>query len=64
MPLEELTAASRVLIERAVVVAGTAVGLAILATLLVSLLLSRSMARLAIKTRNASATSTFPTGCR
>ena len=51
MPLEELTAASRVLIERAVVVAGTAVGLAILATLLVSLLLSRSMARLAVKTQ-------------
>jgi adenylate cyclase len=51
VPLEELTAASRVLIERAVVVAGTAVGLAILATLLVSLLLSRSMARLATKTQ-------------
>jgi len=51
VPLEELTAASRVLIERAVVVAGSAVGLAILATLLVSLLLSRSMARLAIKTQ-------------
>ena len=51
VPLEELTAASRVLVERAVVVAGTAVGLAILATLLISLLLSRSMARLAVKTQ-------------
>jgi adenylate cyclase len=51
VPLEELTAASRVLIERAVVVAGTAVGLAILATLLVSLLLSRSLGRLAVKTQ-------------
>jgi len=51
VPLEELTAASRVLIERAVVVAGTAVGLAILATLAVSLLLSRSMGRLAAKTQ-------------
>jgi adenylate cyclase len=51
VPLEELTAASRILIERAVVVAGAAVGLAILATLLVSLLLSRSMARLAVKTQ-------------
>lgn len=51
VPLEELTAASRVLIERAVVVAGTAVGLAILATLAVSLLLSRSLGRLAIKTQ-------------
>jgi adenylate cyclase len=51
VPLEELTAASRVLVERAVVVAGTAVGLAILATLLVSLLLSRSMSRLAVKTQ-------------
>ncbi|MCW5736886.1 MAG: hypothetical protein KIS73_22360 [Enhydrobacter sp.] len=51
VPLEELTAASRVLIERAVIVAGTAVGLAILATLAVSLLLSRSMTRLAAKTQ-------------
>jgi len=51
VPLEELTAASRILVERAVVVAGTAIGLAILATLLVSLLLSRSMARLAVKTQ-------------
>lgn len=51
VPLEELTAASRVLIERATVVAGTAVGLAVLATLAVSLLLSRSMARLAAKTQ-------------
>lgn len=51
VPLEELTAASRVLVERAVVVAGTAVGLAILATLAVSLLLARSMGRLAVKTQ-------------
>jgi adenylate cyclase len=51
VPLAELTAASRELVERAVVVAGTAVGLAILATLLVSLLLSRSLGRLAAKTQ-------------
>ncbi len=51
VPIEELTAMSRALLEQAAVVAAAAVGLAILATLLVSLLLSRSMARLAIKTQ-------------
>jgi adenylate cyclase len=51
VPVEELTATSQALLERAVIVAGAAIGLAILATLVVSLLLSRSMRQLAVKTQ-------------
>jgi adenylate cyclase len=51
VPVEELTAASRVLLERAALAAGGAILLAIVATLAVSLLLSRSMSRLAVKTQ-------------
>ena len=50
VPLEELTATSRALLERAALIAAGAVGLAILAVLLVSFVLSRSMGRLAVKT--------------
>jgi adenylate cyclase len=51
VPIAELTVTSSALIERAAWVAGIAVGLAILAVLLVSLALSRSMTRLAAKTQ-------------
>jgi|SRR5579883_1384097 len=51
VPIAELTVTSRALIERAAWVAGIAVGLAILAVLLVSFALSRSMSRLAAKTQ-------------
>ena len=51
VPIAELTVTSSALIERAAWVGGTAVGLAILAVLLVSFVLSRSMARLAAKTQ-------------
>lgn len=50
VPLEELTATSRALLERAAIIAAGTVGLAILGVLLVSFVLSRSMGLLAIKT--------------
>jgi adenylate cyclase len=51
VPLDELTVASRVLLERAGAIAVGSVVLAFLAVMLVSFLLSRSMSRLAIKTQ-------------
>lgn len=51
VPIAELTVTSSALIERAAWVGGIAVGLAILAVLLVSFVLSRSMSRLAAKTQ-------------
>lgn len=51
VPMEELTVGSRALLERAAWAGGSAVALAGLAALLVSLMLSRSMARLAVKTQ-------------
>lgn len=51
VPIAELTVTSSALIERAAWVAGIAVGLAILAVLLVSFALSRSMSRLAAETQ-------------
>lgn len=50
VPVRELTAASRVLLQRAAIAAAVAVGLAILAALIASLLVSRSIAHLAAKT--------------
>jgi adenylate cyclase len=50
VPIEELAAASRVLLNRAAILAAAAVGLAILAVLVTSLLVSRSIAQLAAKT--------------
>jgi adenylate cyclase len=50
VPFEELSADSRVLLNRAAILAAVAVGLAILAVLVTSLMLSRSTARLAAKT--------------
>ena len=50
VPVEELSAASRVLLERAAFLAAIAIGLAILAVLVTSILMSRSMSRLAAKT--------------
>jgi adenylate cyclase len=50
VPLEELSADSRVLLNRASILAAVAVALAILAVLVTSLLVSRSTARLAAKT--------------
>lgn len=50
VPLEELTVASRVLLERAGGIAAGSVAIAFIAVMLVSFLLSRSMARLAVKT--------------
>jgi len=50
VPASELSATSRALLERAAATAAIAVGLAILAALAVSFLLSRSMAHLADKT--------------
>ncbi len=50
VPVRELTAASRVLLQRAAIAAAVAVGLAILAALVASLLVSRSIAHLAAKT--------------
>lgn len=50
VPVRELTAASRALLQRAAIAAAVAVGLAILAALIASLLVSRSIAHLAAKT--------------
>ena len=50
VPLEELSADSRVLLNRAAILATVAVSLAIFAVLITSLLVSRSTARLAAKT--------------
>jgi adenylate cyclase len=50
VPVSELTAASRALLQRAAVAAAVAVGLAIVAALIASLLVSRSIALLAAKT--------------
>ncbi|TMJ27243.1 MAG: HAMP domain-containing protein [Alphaproteobacteria bacterium] len=52
VPVEELTVISRALLARGAWAGGAAVGLAILAAFAVSLLLSRSMARLAAKTQH------------
>jgi adenylate cyclase len=52
VPVAELTVTSRALIERAAWAAGIAVSLAILAAVIVSFVLSRSMARLAVKTQH------------
>ncbi|MBN9091629.1 MAG: hypothetical protein J0J01_32310 [Reyranella sp.] len=51
VPVEELTVISRALLERGAYAGAASVGLAILAATLVSFLLSRSMARLAVKTQ-------------
>jgi len=51
VPMDELTVTSRALLERGAYAGATAVGLAILAVLLVSVVLSRSMTRLAAKTQ-------------
>ncbi len=50
VPISELSAASRALLERAAEAAAITVGLAIVAVLVVSLLLSRSIRRIAAKT--------------
>jgi len=50
VPVEELSADSRVLLDRAAVAAALAIGLAILGVLVTSLLVSRSTSRLAAKT--------------
>lgn len=50
VPVSELTAASRVLLRRAAAAAAVAVGFAIVAALIASLLVSRSIADLAAKT--------------
>ena len=50
VPTSELTEASRVLLARAAETAAASVGLAVLAVLIVSLLLSRSIARITAKT--------------
>ena len=50
VPISELAADSRTLLERAAEAAAIAVGLAIVAVLVVSLLLSRSIRRIAAKT--------------
>ncbi|HYD08298.1 MAG TPA: adenylate/guanylate cyclase domain-containing protein, partial [Reyranella sp.] len=51
VPMAELTVTSQALLERAAWAAAAAIGLAILAALLVSFMVSRSMARLAVKTQ-------------
>jgi adenylate cyclase len=50
VPIEELSADSRVLLDRAAILAAVAVSLAIFAVLVTALLVSRSTARLAAKT--------------
>ena len=50
VPMEELSADSRVLLDRAAILAAVAVSLAIFAVLVTSLLVSRSTSRLAAKT--------------
>ena len=50
VPVEELSAASHVLLNRAAILAGVIIALAILAVLVTSLLVARSTARLAAKT--------------
>jgi len=52
VPVAELTTTSRALLERGAYAGAAAVGLAIFAVLIASLLLSRSMARLAVKTQH------------
>ncbi len=50
VPVRELTAQSRTLLQRAAIVAAVAVALALLGALAASLLVSRSIARIALKT--------------
>jgi len=67
VPIEELTVISRALLQRGAYAGAAAVGLAILAVLLVSLALSRSMSRLAVKTeriRNLDFSDTVPVKSR
>jgi adenylate cyclase len=67
VPIEELTLTSRALLERGAWAGAAAVGLAILAVLLVSFMLSRSMTRLAAKTeriRNLDFSDTVPVTSR
>jgi adenylate cyclase len=52
VPIQELTVISRALLERGAWAGAAAVGLAILAVMLVSFVLSRSMTRLAAKTQH------------
>ena len=67
VPVEELSADSRVLLNRAAIAASIAIGLAILAVLVTSLLVSRSTTRLAAKTeriRNLDFSDTAPVQSR
>jgi adenylate cyclase len=67
VPVEELTVISRALLQRGAYAGAAAVGLAILAVLLVSFMLTRSMTRLAAKTqriRDLDFTETVPVRSR
>jgi adenylate cyclase len=67
VPLEELTVTSRALLERAGLIAAGSIGLAIVAVMLVSFVLSRSIGRMALKTqsiRNLDFTDTEPVRSR
>jgi adenylate cyclase len=67
VPMEELTVISRALLKRGAYAGAASVGLAILAVLLVSFALTRSMSRLAVKTeriRNLDFSDTVPVRSR